>query len=159
MQAERLLERRFHRGDYHRHVVRPTAGHHCIDRHLFHRARLVVGRHAPQNLVGVAPCSLQHPVHANRCRRHDGQAVRPIAFEAGLVLVLVAADLELPRFEGDATKANGQFIGDVRIGAEGSATGPLLGQADAERPHAGQLFPLAAVPTDCACHLAAMLDA
>ena len=75
------------------------------------------------------------------------------------MLVLVRADLDLPRLEGDATQANGEFVRDVRIGAEGPATGPLLGQVEAECRHAGQMFPLAAVPTDRACRLAAMLDA
>ena len=84
VQREGGIGHRLQRGQQHRHVLGPAAGHHGVDRDLLGRDRAPARRLAQHDVVRPAPGGLEKPAHRLRGRRHHGEPVRPAALEVRL---------------------------------------------------------------------------
>ena len=75
VEVEAGLHDALYRGDDRRKVFRQAARHHAVDGDLLHRGRRPLGRHLPDDLLGIAVSAREHALHALSRGRHDGQAV------------------------------------------------------------------------------------
>ena len=85
--VELVAQHELEPAQHHRQVFRLAARHQRVDRDGAHRRRLHRGRHAADQLIGIARRACEHPSHARFRRRDDGQAVRPRLFEEELEFV------------------------------------------------------------------------
>jgi hypothetical protein len=79
-QVELRLRQGLHRGDHHRQVLRPAAGHDGIDGDVLHRRDAATGGELGNHFIGGTLHVLNHARDAFGCGRDDGQSVSPAAF-------------------------------------------------------------------------------
>ena len=108
--------------------------------------------------MGIARRALQHSINAHRRRRHDRQAIRPVALEGRLVLVFVAADLDGAGFESEVAEFQRQLVGDIGVGRQGAAAGALNRKFRPQAFHLGDRLPLRAMPADGTVDLLAAFE-
>ena len=139
VQVEGVGAGRFDRGDDHRQVPGPAAGHDGVDGDLLHRGRGQVGRHVGHHLAGLPRRAGQHPRHPFLGRRHHRQAVgQPLLVEE-LERIEVGGQADPPGGQPGSVAPGRQPPGDVRIVDLRSAARPRLGQRFAgAREHRGR---------------------
>ena len=146
MPVELLGQGRLDRGQNNRHVLRPAAGHHGVDRDLLDRALAIVRRHQPEHLGAVPASAREHAFDPLGRRRHDRQAVRPAAGEAGLDIVLLVAELDPAR--PAIGEEGGESLDMRRLDVQRAAARTARRQIDAQLADTGHVLPLLAVPAD-----------